>query len=138
MTQKKVTKKDSTVWLECEKCNSILLNKDAERHLKDCPPNTSNINYNFIHNNILFGTLDYKTNEDIKNLSSREVDKLVFLSQSAIQMCSLSIGDWSIIKLLDNSCPPVAKIVWPTMEKTLTSVLLTKNGSINNGKLWYF
>lgn len=124
------SKKVSTVWMQCDKCSTTLLNRDAEKHLNDCPPNQRDINYYFIRNNILFGILDSKTNEEVKNLSSREIDNLVFLSQSVIQMCSLAIGEWVIVKLLSDNFPPVAKLVWPTTEKTLTSVLFTKNGNI--------
>lgn len=127
MSQQKL-KKSSTPWIQCEKCLINILNKDVENHSNDCPPNLNNICYNFLKDNVLYGTLDIKTNEDIKNLSSREKDNLVFLSKSAIQLCSLAIGDWAIVRLLNSPIPPVAKMVWPTVEKTLTSVLLTKNG----------
>lgn len=127
MSQQKL-KKISSNLVNCEKCSIILLNKDAEKHVSDCPPHITDISYPYFANNVLFGNLDLKTNEEVKNLSSRETDNLVFLSQTAIQMCSLSLGQWSLVKLLNSKCPPIAKIVWPTTEKTLMSVLLTKNG----------
>lgn len=137
MSQQKM-KKNSTTWMSCEKCSITILSKDAEKHFSDCPTSVTDINYPLIKNNVLFGILDLKTNEDIKNISSRELDKFVFLSQSAIQMCSLSLGDWSIVKLLDNKFPPVAKIVWPTTEKSLTSVLFTKNGNVNINEIMFY
>lgn len=127
MSQQKV-KKLSTPFIQCDKCLINILNKDVENHSKDCPPNLNNIHYNFFKDSVLYGTLDIKTNEDIKHLSSSEKDNLVFLSKSAIQLCSFAIGDWAIVRLLDSAIPPVAKMVWPTVEKTLTSVLFTKNG----------
>lgn len=130
MSQQKL-KKIPTSWMSCEKCSVTILNKDAEKHFKDCPTSAININYPFIKDNVLFGTLDLKINEEIKNISSRQLDRFVFISQNAIQMCSLSLGDWSIVKLLNNKYPPVARIVWPTTEKSLTSVLFTKNGKMN-------
>lgn len=120
--------KKNSSWIFCENCTITVLNKDAEKHSNDCPNSVTNINYPYIKNNILFGTLELKSNEEVKNISSRDIDKFVFLSQNAIQMCSLSLGQWSVVKLLNNKYPPVAKIVWPTTEKSLTSVLLTKNG----------
>lgn len=132
MAQQK-SKKISTAWILCEKCSITLLNKDIEKHLNDCPPNI-NSDYNFIKNETLFGVLDHKIIEEVKHLSSREVDNLVFLSQPVIQMCSLSIGEWCLIKLTDNKYPPVAKIVWPTTEKTLTSVLFSKNSKVTQCK----
>lgn len=127
MSQQKL-KKVPTNLNNCEKCGVILFNKDLEKHLNDCPPKITNISYPYFENNVMFGNLDLKINEEVKNLSSRETDNLVFLSQTALQLCSLSLGQWCSVKLLNSECAHVAKIVWPTTEKTLSSVLFTKNG----------
>lgn len=124
--------KKSSPWLTCEQCSTIVLLKDKDQHITSgCPPNVNKIQHTFVRDNVLYGTIEVKLVEDIKNLSSREVDNLVFLSQSAIQLCNLSIGDWAIVTALDGKerHPHVAKIVWPTSEKTLTSVLMTRNGN---------
>ncbi|CAH1159359.1 unnamed protein product [Phaedon cochleariae] len=120
-------KKTTSPWTLCEKCSVSLLYKDKEAHITDCPPDVNEPIYNFIKKGVLYGTVDQKCNEDVKNLSTRERDNLVFLSESVIRLCSLAIGDWVSVKSLNGSSQ-VAKIVWPTTEKTLTSVLFTKNG----------
>lgn len=117
-------KKNSSPWSQCESCGTNLINKDIELHSKDCPPEQNQQNYDFIKDNILYGTVDVKTNEEIKNLASSEKDFLVFLSQSAIQLTNLSIGDWCKV---EGGPVSIAKIVWPTTEKTLTSILFTRN-----------
>ncbi|EFA02694.2 Transitional endoplasmic reticulum ATPase TER94-like Protein [Tribolium castaneum] len=114
-------KKGSSPWFQCEKCLIHVTNKDIDKHSSDCPPNSNS--YNFIQNQVLFGTLDIKVNEEIKGVVDK--DSLVFLSQSAIQLCGLSIGEWGLLEFED--LPPVAKVVWPTTEKSLTGVLLTKH-----------
>lgn len=129
----KIHKKNVINWVLCERCNSAIPNRDSEKHLNDCPPDITKVCYNFIRESSLYGILDVKTNEEIKNLGSREVDNLVFLSQSAIQMCSLAIGQWVIITSMNKKFAPVAKIVWPTTEKTITSVLFTTNGNMFYG-----
>lgn len=131
MAQKGRKSLTTSSWMQCDNCLANFLNKDSENHIKDCPPNTDNFLYPFIKDNILYGTVDVKVNEDIKNLSSKEKDNLVFLSQAVIELCSLAIGNWSIIESLDNKLPPVARIVWPTNEKSSTSVLFTKNCNIS-------
>lgn len=116
-------------WLLCEKCKTYIINKDLERHKNDCPPNLDTFSYSFISNEgVLYSSVDIKTNEDVKSLSQSEKDSLVFLSQSAIQMCRLSFGDWAIIKPLYEAIPPVVRTVWPTVDKSSTCVLFTKNG----------
>ncbi|KAJ3631466.1 hypothetical protein MTP99_012593 [Tenebrio molitor] len=120
MAQQK-NKKGNSPWVQCENCSINILNKDSEKHSNNCPP-SENANYNFVQNKVLFGCLEVKSNEDVKGVVDN--DSLMFLSQTAIQLCSLSIGDWALIKF--DNLPPVAKIVWPTNEKSLTNVLLTK------------
>lgn len=125
------SKNANSPWMKCEKCSSSILNKDCDRHMQDCPPNFTEISHSFIANSTLYGgTLNEKQNPDVKNLTSREKDNLVFVSQSIIQLCSLAIGEWAVIKALNNKeTSPVAKIVWPTNEKSITSILLTTNGT---------
>ncbi|RZC40441.1 spermatogenesis-associated protein 5 [Asbolus verrucosus] len=122
MAQQK-TKKSATPWLQCENCYTNIISKDTEKHSNDCPPSVTDSTYGFIKDEVLYGNLDVKNNEDVKGVVDK--DCLVFLSQSAIQLCSLYIGDWAIIKL--PAALPVAKVVWPTTEKSLTSVLFTKH-----------
>lgn len=115
-------------WLTCESCTACILNKDVERHKSDCPPNTSNVAYDFIFKSALYGSLDIKSNEDIKSLSSIEKDAMVFLSQSAIQMLNLSIGGSVMVECVDKSVVPMVRTVWPTIEKSSSCILFTKNG----------
>lgn len=52
---------------------------------------------------------------------------MVFMSESALQLCEISIGDPVIISNKDNL---VVKVAWPMNDKSLTCVLLTKNGNL--------
>lgn len=117
-------------WLLCEKCKSYIINKDLERHKNDCPPKLETFSYGFISSEgVLHSSIDIKTNEDIKSLTQSEKDSMVFLSQSAIQLCNLSFGDWAIIKPLHEKIAPVVRTVWPTVEKSSSCVLFTKSGT---------
>lgn len=118
----------STAWLTCENCNIKILSKDSEQHKNDCPPDFHNLKYDLILNKSLFGSVSVKGNEDIKNLSSNEKDNMVFVSQSVIQILNLHIGGSAVIECLDNSVAPIARTVWPTTEKSSSSILFTKNG----------
>lgn len=120
----------TTPWLTCESCNVKILNKDTGQHKNDCPPDLKNPQYDLIVNGSLFGTVDVKVNEDIKNLSSMEKDGMVFLSQSAIQILNLCIGGFAVIECLEERIPPIVRVVWPTIEKSSSSVLFTKSGEL--------
>uniref|UniRef100_A0A1Y1MJJ3 AAA+ ATPase domain-containing protein n=1 Tax=Photinus pyralis TaxID=7054 RepID=A0A1Y1MJJ3_PHOPY len=119
-------KKGSTSWFLCEKCNCSVTQSDKERHFADCPPDlTTSRTHNFVLGATLYGTVDLKPTEEIKGLTPQDYNNLVFLSQSAIQLCELCIGEHALV-YDDNQA--YALRVWPTVEKTLTSVLLTKRG----------
>lgn len=81
-------------------------------------------------NGALFSSVDVKTNEDVKNLSSLEKDGMVFLSQSVIQILNLCIGGAVVVECLNSPIAPVVRVVWPTIEKSSSSVLFTKSGKL--------
>uniref|UniRef100_A0A6P7FJ83 ATPase family protein 2 homolog n=1 Tax=Diabrotica virgifera virgifera TaxID=50390 RepID=A0A6P7FJ83_DIAVI len=120
--------KKTSLWMQCDQCSIFLTTKDTEHHIKDCPPDFKGGTYSFIKEEVLYGNISQKVNEEIKNITPRERSNLVFLSESVIRLCSLAIGDWAVIHSLDGSGSPVARIVWPTVEKAVTSVLFTKHG----------
>lgn len=123
--------KPKTQWFQCEKCSAFIVFKDLDTHSASCPPDTKSLSHHFVLAETLYGCIDSKTNEEIKNVTEHEKDHLVFLSLPAMQLCGLAIGEWAIISKLDGSkC--VAKRSWPTVEKSLTSVLMTKSGMIKN------
>ncbi|VEN39934.1 unnamed protein product [Callosobruchus maculatus] len=138
MSQQK-QKKTQSPWVQCEQCHISVLQKDSSIHINDCPPDDENSSYNFFREGTLYGTVNLKEQENIKNISSREVDNMVFLCQPTMQLCSLCIGQWVSISTTKKLVPPLARTVWPTAEKSATSVLLTKNAlelsSLNQGDM---
>jgi hypothetical protein len=63
----------------------------------------------------------------MKNVPESEYDNLVLLSQSALQLCDISIGESVLVSVQGVS---TVKIAWPTLEKSLVSVLLTRSGML--------
>jgi hypothetical protein len=61
----------------------------------------------------------------MKTIPKPECDNLVLLAQSALQLCDISIGDPVIVSMQGVS---TVKTAWPTLEKSLVSVLMTKSG----------
>ncbi|RZF47097.1 hypothetical protein LSTR_LSTR005175 [Laodelphax striatellus] len=117
-------KKPSSLWYTCEKCECILGHKDLDVHLKYCPQTAENLSndYGFILNKTLYSTLEETAPDDgISHLTN----DIIFLSQSALQLCQLVIGDKAIVKT-NNYCE--VKTVWPTSRGSITSVYCTKLG----------
>lgn len=65
--------------------------------------------------------------EQPKNIHVRALDDMVFISQSALQLCEIAIGDCVLVIAGESK---VVKSAWPTKDKSLTSVSLTKHGKI--------
>ncbi|CAK9794901.1 Ribosome biogenesis protein SPATA5 [Anthophora quadrimaculata] len=124
-------RKSLSPWMTCEKCQSILPLKCVENHDTNCPPDFQKWNHDFIYNNILYGTIEtYKSPEQPKNISERALDDMVFLSLNVLQLCEIAIGDPVLVTAADTT---IVKTAWPTKEKSLTSVSLTKHAmELNN------
>lgn len=121
------TKQPETLWSQCNDCKSFIVSKEIKNHSSECSVSLESKTQNFIKDNVLYGTLDAKTNEEIKNVSTHNRDLMVFVSQSVMQLLNIAIGDWAILNDIKQDSFPVARIVWPTVEKSCTSILLTKN-----------
>ncbi|XP_047119834.1 ATPase family protein 2 homolog isoform X1 [Schistocerca piceifrons] len=127
MSRKSATRKSTSLWEKCEVCQAVISQKDHATHLNgSCPQAPEAWNHAYIMDGVLYSTLEQLPSvESLKNLPSQEREKLVLLSQSALQICGMVIGDPVIISSKGNSA---VKIAWPTSEKSVTSVLMIKEG----------
>ncbi|KZC09114.1 PREDICTED: spermatogenesis-associated protein 5 [Dufourea novaeangliae] len=117
-------RKSLSLWVTCEKCQSTLTQKDVAEHDANCPLSSEKWSHDFIYSGILHSTVEiYKSQEQPKNISERALDDMVFLSQSALQLCEIAIGDPVVVSTNGGI---VVKTAWPTKDKTITSVSLTK------------
>ncbi|XP_029046163.1 ATPase family protein 2 homolog isoform X1 [Osmia bicornis bicornis] len=124
-------RKSLSPWMTCEKCQSVLSQKDVTVHDANCPPNLESWTHDFIHNGVLYSNVDiYKPSEQPKNISERACNDMVFISQSALQLCEIAIADPVFVTTGDTT---VVKTAWPSKDKTLTSISLTKHAiELNN------
>ncbi|XP_076374339.1 ATPase family gene 2 protein homolog A isoform X2 [Megalopta genalis] len=87
-------RKSLSVWVTCEKCECTLTQKCIAEHDGNCPPNLEKWSHDFIYSGTLYSTVEiYKPQELPKNISQRASDDMVFISQSALQLCEIAIGD---------------------------------------------
>ncbi|XP_029178349.1 ATPase family protein 2 homolog isoform X2 [Nylanderia fulva] len=115
----------SSSWQQCEKCQCTLTQKEILLHETNCPPSTENWNHSFISGGVLYSTIEtFQLQELPKHISERDANDMVFISQSAFQLCDIAIGSSIVVATKDEA---VIKTAWPTNEKSLTSVSLTKH-----------
>ncbi|XP_021917204.1 spermatogenesis-associated protein 5 isoform X1 [Zootermopsis nevadensis] len=119
-------RKSISPWNLCENCKVIVSQKDLTTHAEDsCPPSFESWTHGFIKQKVLYGILEeVKPQDGLKNVPKSECDNLVLLAQSALQLCDVSIGDPVIVSVQGVS---TVKTAWPTLEKSLVSVLMTKS-----------
>ncbi|XP_046738767.1 ATPase family protein 2 homolog [Diprion similis] len=118
------SKKGSALWYSCEKCEAVLAQKDITVHEENCPPCAKDWSHNYIRHGVLYSNVEvYKSQEPPKNISTRELNDMVFVAPSAMQLCKIAIGDPVVLNVGENTS---VKIAWPTSEKSLTSVCLTR------------
>ncbi|XP_033337030.1 ATPase family gene 2 protein homolog A isoform X1 [Megalopta genalis] len=118
-------RKSLSVWVTCEKCECTLTQKCIAEHDGNCPPNLEKWSHDFIYSGTLYSTVEiYKPQELPKNISQRASDDMVFISQSALQLCEIAIGDPVLVSTEGGT---VVKTIWPTKDKSLASVSLTKH-----------
>ena len=124
-------RKSLSPWMTCDKCQSTVTQKDVAEHDTNCPPNLQKWTHDFIHSGTLHSTLEaYKSQEQPKNVPGRALDDMVFVSQSALQLCEIALAD---PVLVTSEGSAVVKTAWPTRDKALTSVSLTKHAMELNG-----
>ncbi|XP_075229276.1 ATPase family gene 2 protein homolog A isoform X2 [Lycorma delicatula] len=131
----KAKKSQSSLWYTCETCSCIFNNKDLQEHQSNqCSRDViSDWKLPFIKDGILYSFIEESKHTDVTNV----MNDIILLSQSAMQLCQLVIGDYVVVKSKStdsrdqdssNSIYCEAKIIWPTTEGSVTSVFYPKQG----------
>ncbi|XP_071574659.1 uncharacterized protein [Temnothorax nylanderi] len=77
-------------------------------------------------NRVLYSTIEvFQTQELPKRISERDANDIVFASQFTLQLCEIAIGSSTVVATKNEV---VVKTAWPTNDKSLTSVSLTRHG----------
>ncbi|XP_034949756.1 ATPase family protein 2 homolog [Chelonus insularis] len=115
---------NSTLWVTCDRCHITLSQKDTNLHSEACCHSEEEVTHDYIKNNILYSFVEVYCPKDLPpNIEEKDTHNMVFMSQSALELCQIAIGDWVIIK--NRNCI-FSKIAWVTKSNSLTSVCLTK------------
>lgn len=62
-----------------------------------------------------------------KRISERDANDMVFVPQFTLQLCEIAIGSHAIVATKDEVA---VKTAWPTNDKSLTSVSLTRHSEL--------
>ncbi|XP_011637023.1 spermatogenesis-associated protein 5 isoform X2 [Pogonomyrmex barbatus] len=125
------SRKSLSSWQKCSKCQYFLIQEDVSEHETICPSSMENWKHPFISDKILYSTIEiFQTQELSKDISEKNANDMVFISQSAMQLCDISIGSLVVVATKDGI---IVKTAYPIKEKSLMSVSLTKHAiELNN------
>lgn len=133
MARKSSAKKEQIPWFLCEKCKANITTKDREQHDEYCPLEDAALfsKCSFVRDGKLFSNqlIPKQVTEDVRDLSSKQLNSLVFLSESVINLCGLVFGDYVMlysVQLPDRA--PVVRTVWPTPSGFTTTVFVSEEG----------
>nr|XP_012221283.1 PREDICTED: spermatogenesis-associated protein 5 [Linepithema humile] len=124
------SRKSLSTWYTCEKCKSVMLEKDAHKHVK-CPSTecgsfetAESWTYPFHYMNIFHSAISrVEECELLDEVSAARYDDAVFLSKSVMDLCGIEAG--SLCLLVTTEVLSV-KIAYPVEDQSLTSVCLPK------------
>ncbi|KAG8239566.1 hypothetical protein J437_LFUL019230, partial [Ladona fulva] len=120
-------KKSNYNWIVCENCNMIMTLKDQQLHVENsCLIQREKLLLHaFIRDQVLYTSLEELNSDGLKGIPIHENWYNVFLLESAMQLCNISIGSHVLIKSYNQS---IIRVAWPMRDKTSTSVLMTVDG----------
>lgn len=133
MPPKSSAKKDQILWYLCEKCQVHITFKDREEHEQICPISAGNaklVPCAFISAKTFYsiGLNPKPPTEDLSDLTQKQLNNFIFLSESLMQLCGFMLNDFVVIHSLDDNnheSMPVVRCVWPTANRYLTTVFVT-------------
>lgn len=139
MPPKSSSKKEPILWFLCEKCKAYITSKDRDdNHDKHCPltkqHDSGRIPCAYIFDKIFYAiALNSKPPaEELNDLTEKQLNNFIFLSESLMQLCDLTLNDFVVIHSLDdNKMIPIVRTVWPIPNRYLTTIFVTDHELTN-------
>ncbi|XP_034666443.1 ATPase family protein 2 homolog [Drosophila subobscura] len=138
MPPKSSSKKNQASWYHCETCGVHITSKARDSHDASCPipsegDGEADSEVEYVRNGTLYTRSLQQRNfevESLKDLPAKYTNMLVFVSEGAMRLSQLHIGQHVVIE--STSQEPLVRIVWPVSEQFLTTVFVTDNDYKSN------
>lgn len=131
MPPKSSSKKEQALWFLCEKCKVTVCSKDIQNHTEVCPITETSFSCCFIKDKKLYTNLveSKPLTDDIKSLTQNQLNGMIFVSEKAIKLCELIIGDYVLVQIPQKTeFVPVVRKVWPIVDRFQTTVFVSAEG----------
>ncbi|XP_017047301.1 ATPase family protein 2 homolog [Drosophila ficusphila] len=134
MPPKSSSKKNQASWFHCESCGVHIPSKARDNHEGSCSAisqdDLSQDNEaEFVRSGTIFTRSLQQKNfevESLKDLPAKYANMLVFVSEGAIQLAQLHIGQHVVLEAPSTEEQPLVRILWPISENFLTTVFVSE------------
>ncbi|XP_053957676.1 ribosome biogenesis protein SPATA5 [Anastrepha ludens] len=118
-------------WYHCELCNVDITLKEREMHEKHCPITANTTEpLEYIHNNCLYTVGVEKRSfsiEELNDVPAKYVNNLVFISEGAIRLTHLHIGQRVLIQTgKGRDAETLVRLVWPIPDRFVTTIFVSE------------
>ncbi|KAH8412839.1 hypothetical protein KR009_006210 [Drosophila setifemur] len=134
MPPKSNSKKNQASWFQCEACGVHIPSKARDNHEGLCSTISKdgldpNSEAEYVQGGAIFTRSLQQRNfevESLKDLTAKYSNMLVFISEGAMQLGQLYIGQHVVVETPSMEEPPLVRIVWPVSEQFLTTVFVSE------------
>ncbi|XP_052851288.1 ribosome biogenesis protein SPATA5 [Drosophila gunungcola] len=134
MPPKSSSKKNQASWYHCESCGVHIPSKARDTHEGVCSaigqddvgPDSE---AEFVRSGAIFTRSVQQRNfevESLKDLPAKYTNMLVFVSEGAMQLAKLHIGQHVVLEGASTAENPLVRILWPISEQFLTTVFVSE------------
>ncbi|EDX04839.1 GD22101 [Drosophila simulans] len=134
MPPKSSSKKNQVTWYHCESCGVHIPSKARENHEGLCSAISQDdvgpdSEAEYVRSGAIYTRSLQQRNfevESVKDLPAKYANMLVFVSEGAMQLAQLHIGQHVVLEAPSTAEQPLVRIVWPTSEQFLTTVFVSE------------
>ncbi|XP_016964479.1 ribosome biogenesis protein SPATA5 [Drosophila biarmipes] len=134
MPPKSSSKKNQASWYHCESCGVHIPSKARDSHEGSCSAISqdevgTDSEAEYVRSGAIFTRSLQQRNfevESLKDLSAKYANMLIFVSEGAMQLAQLHIGQHVVLEAPSAAEQPLVRIVWPISEQFLTTVFVSE------------
>ncbi|XP_016987875.1 ATPase family protein 2 homolog [Drosophila rhopaloa] len=134
MPPKSSSKKNQASWFHCESCGVHIPSKARDNHEGSCSAIAQGdvgpeSEAEYVRSGAIFTRSLQQRNfelDSLKDLPAKYANMLVFVSEGAMQLAQLHIGQHVVIEASSTAVQPQVRIVWPISEQFLTAVFVSE------------
>ncbi|XP_017026057.1 ATPase family gene 2 protein homolog A [Drosophila kikkawai] len=134
MPPKSSSKKTQASWYHCETCGVHIPSKARDNHDEHCSTigqddAAPDSDAEYVRSGAIFTRTLQQRNfevESLKDLSAKYANVLLFVSEGAMQLAKLHIGQHVVIEAPTTEQQPLVRILWPISEQFLTTVFVSE------------